>query len=129
MDHIISDSEWEQHFALLLEEMPAVLAYVKNHCLGFEVPYTLHGHERKYRPDFIAKLDLGEPVPLHLVVEIKGFAGEDVGAKNDAMFSHWLPANNHGGFGRWAFLVVKDMYDAKLQLDEFIASHMTPRAA
>ena len=39
------------------------------------------------------------------------------------MFSHWLPAvNNHGGFGRWAFLVVKDIYDAKQQLDDFIAS-------
>ena len=49
--------------------------------------------------------------------------GEDVHAKNDAMFSHWLPAvNNHGGFGRWAFLVVKDIYDAKQQLDEFIAA-------
>ena len=42
------------------------------------------------------------------------------------MFSHWLPAvNNHGGFGRWAFVVVKDIYDAKQQLDEFIASHAT----
>ena len=72
MDHVVWDSEWEQHFALLLEETPAVLAYVKNHSLGFEVPYTLLGHERKYRPDYIVKLGLGEPEPLHLVVEIKG---------------------------------------------------------
>jgi type III restriction enzyme len=61
------------------------------------------------------KRGLGEPKPLH-VVEIKGIAGENVGAKNDGMFSHWLPAvNNQGGFGRWAFVVVKDIHDAKQQ--------------
>jgi type III restriction enzyme len=94
------------------------------------VPYTLLGHGRKYRPDCIDKLDLGEPQPLHLVVEIKGYMGEGVHAKNDAMFSHWLPAvNNHGGFGRWAFLVVKGIYDARQQLDDLVASQRAAQAA
>ena len=30
-----------------------VTAYVKNHGLGFEVPYAAAGGERRYRPDFI----------------------------------------------------------------------------
>jgi hypothetical protein len=46
------------------------------------------------------------------------------------MFSHWLPAvNNHGGFGRWAFLVVKGIYDARQQLDDLVASQRAAQAA
>ncbi len=48
------------------------LVYVKNHFLGFDVPYLLSSEPRKYRPDFIVKVDDGIPDdPLNLIVEVK----------------------------------------------------------
>jgi type III restriction enzyme len=53
------------------------MAYVKNHNLGFDVPYRYGSENRIYRPDFIVLVDDGHEDPLHLVVEIKGYRGED----------------------------------------------------
>ena len=50
---------WEQKTAQVLEGMPEVVCYVKNHNLGFTIPYTLNGDERNYIPDFIARIDDG----------------------------------------------------------------------
>ena len=34
----------------------------------------------------------------------------------------WIPAvNNHGGFGRWAFLEISDPSDAKSTVRAFVA--------
>lgn len=71
---VILDSDWEAEFCRVAESNPRVKAYVKNHNLGFEVPY-LHGSEPKtYLPDFIVLVDDGHGPddPLHLIVEIKG---------------------------------------------------------
>ena len=36
----------------------------------------------------------------------------------------WVPAvNNHGGFGRWAFLEVQDPWDAQSLIRGFIAEN------
>ena len=49
-------------------------------------------------------MDDGHPDPLNLIVEIKGFRGEDPKEKTNAMRSYWVPGvNNPGKFGRWAF--------------------------
>ncbi len=37
-----------------------MLCYVKNHNLGFTIPYTIDGEERGYIPDFIVRLRLRE---------------------------------------------------------------------
>jgi type III restriction enzyme len=52
---VVGDSEWELGFCETLENAldDVVLAYVKNHGLGFEVPYAVAGGERRYRPDFV----------------------------------------------------------------------------
>ena len=74
----ILDSDWEAEFCRVVESHPRVRAYVKNHNLGFEVPYR-HGSEAKrYRPDFIVLIDdgHGEEDPLHLIIEIKGYAAK-----------------------------------------------------
>ena len=42
-----------------LEDMDEVVRYVKNHNLGFTIPYTLNGEEQQYIPDFIACIDDG----------------------------------------------------------------------
>jgi len=108
---VILDSDWEAEFCRVAEAHPRVIAYVKNHNLGFEVPYALGGEKRMYRPDFIVRLDDGRPDPLNLVVEIKGYRGEDAKAKKETMETQWVPGvNNDGAFGRWAFAEFTEVF-------------------
>jgi len=51
---------------------------------------------------------------LNLILEVSGEARKDKAAKVGAARSLWVPAvNNHGGFGRWAFLEISDPWDAQ----------------
>ncbi len=51
---------------------------------------------------------------LHLIVEVTGEKKKDKAAKVATARTLWVPAiNNHGGFGRWAFIEVADPWDAK----------------
>ncbi|HET7314173.1 MAG TPA: hypothetical protein VFJ08_07455 [Salinisphaera sp.] len=115
IDWVILDSGWEAEFCRVAESQPRVLAYVKNHNLGFDVPYRLAGEARTYRPDFIVVVDDGNGAndPLNLVVEIKGYRGEDAAAaKKDTMDSYWVPGVNHlASFGRWAFVEFGGVYE------------------
>jgi type III restriction enzyme len=102
VNYVVYDGDWEAAFAERLERIPQVRGYVKNHALGFEVPYVFMGQEREYRPDFIVHWDDGHDDPLQLVVEIKGRRTEEDQAKADTLDSLWLPAvRNDGRFGRW----------------------------
>ena len=88
-----------------------MLAYVKNHGLGLEVPYRSGSTTRTYIPDFIVLLDDGYGDPLHLVVEIKGYRGEDAKAKKETMETYWVPGvNNLRTHGRWAFAEFTEVY-------------------
>ncbi|MDZ7711768.1 MAG: DEAD/DEAH box helicase family protein [Rhodovibrio sp.] len=129
VNFVVCDSDWEAGFAHAIEELPEVLAYVKNHNLGFEIPYHDGGEERRYRPDFIVHWNDGDPDdPLNLIVEIKGFRGIDAQIKAEAAENLWCQAvNNHGGFGRWAFLEIRDRYDIARTLRDFVASCPAPR--
>ena len=95
--------------------MPEVVRYVKNHNLGFAIPYTLNGEEKNYIPDFIACIDdeHGPNDLLNLLVEFTGEKKKDKAAKVATARTLWVPAiNNQGGFGRWAFLEIDDPWDA-----------------
>ncbi len=72
---VILDSDWEAEFCRVAESHPRVIAYVKNHNLGLEVPYRYGSETRRYLPDFIVLVDDGRGAddPLHLIVEIKGY--------------------------------------------------------
>lgn len=110
---IVLDSEWEAEFCRVAESHPRVLAYVKNHGLGLEVPYRFGSHTRKYLPDFIVRIDDGRGAgdPLSLVVEIKGYRREDAKEKKSTMDTYWIPGVNHlGSHGRWAFAEFGDVY-------------------
>jgi len=90
------------------------------------------GGERRYRPDFILKIDDGNGLddPLHLIVEIKGYRRIDAQNKRQAMETHWVPAvNNHGGFGRWAFLEIGDVHRAEAMIRTSLARHSVKQAA
>ncbi len=110
---VILDSDWEAELCRVVEAHPKVLAYVKNHNLGLEVPYRYGSHVRKYLPDFIVLIDdgHGKDDPLHLVVEIKGYRREDAKEKKTTMETYWVPGvNNLKRFGRWAFVEFTDVY-------------------
>ncbi|MCZ7680023.1 MAG: DEAD/DEAH box helicase family protein [Sandaracinaceae bacterium] len=110
---VILDSDWEAELCRVVESHPRVRAYVKNHNLGFEVPYRHRSETRWYRPDFIVLVDdgRGEGDLLHLVVEIKGYRREDAKDKKLAMDTYWVPGVNRlGTYGRWAFAELTEVY-------------------
>ncbi len=140
VNFVVFDSDWEAEFCRIAELHPKVLAYVKNHGLGFEVPYRYGSETRRYRPDFIVRIDDGHGAddPLNLVVEIKGYRGEDAKEKKSTMDTYWIPGVNHlGTYGRWAFAEFKDIYvigdelEAKItaELDEIVGSAAAPAEA
>lgn len=111
---VILDSGWEAEFCRVAEAHPQVKAYVKNHSLGLEVPYRYASEMRKYRPDFIVRVDdgCGDDDLLNLVVEIKGYRREDAKEKKNTMDVYWVPGvNNLGTYGRWAFVEFTDVFE------------------
>lgn len=141
---VILDSDWEGEFCRVAESHPRVRAYVKNHSLGFEVPYKFGSESRRYRPDFIVLVDDGHaPHPdgtedlLHLVVETKGYRGEDAKEKKATMETYWIPGvNNLASQGRWDFAEFTDVYEiesdfaAKVErkFEEMIAAVTVPKS-
>jgi type III restriction enzyme len=114
---VILDSDWEAEFCRCAEAHPKVVAYTKNHNLGFEVPYRYGSEVRKYLPDFIVLVDDGGGTDdlLHLVVEIKGYRREDAKDKKLTMETYWAPGvNNLKSHGRWAFAEFTDVYEMEV---------------
>lgn len=121
---VVLDSDWEAEFCRVAETHPKVLAYVKNHNLGLEVPYRYLSESRTYIPDFIVLVDDGHGPedPLHLIVEIKGYRKEDAKEKKSTMDTYWIPGvNNHGTFGRWAFAEFTDVYEMQDDFEKEVA--------
>lgn len=125
VSHVVADTDsWEQKMAQSLEDMDEVVRYVKNQNLGFAIPYTLNGEERNYIPDFIVCIDDGHGPDdlLNLVVEVTGQKKKDKEAKISTARTLWIPAiNNHGSFGRWAFLEIDDPWNAQSAIRESLA--------
>jgi type III restriction enzyme len=120
---VVCDSDWEAEFCRVAEAHPRVLAYVKNQGLGLEVPYQHGALKRIYLPDFIVQIDDGQPDPLNLVVEIKGFRGEDAREKATTIRAYWVPGVNHlGAYGRWAFAEFTDVYAIDADFSRLIDS-------
>ena len=108
---VVFDGDWEAEFCRVAEAHPKVLAYVKNHNLGLEVPYRYGSEARKYIPDFIVLVDDGNEDPLHLIVEIKGYRREDAKEKKAAIETYWVPGvNNLNNYGRWTFAEFTEIY-------------------
>lgn len=122
---IILDSDWEAEFCRVAENHPRVRAYVKNHNLGFDVPYRHGSDSRIYRPDFIVLIEdgHGEEDLLHLVVEVKGYRREDAKDKKITMDTYWIPGvNNSGKFGRWAFVEFTEVFAMNADFANLIAA-------
>lgn len=120
---VVLDSDWEAEFCRVAESHPLVRAYVKNHNLGLEVPYRYGSAMRTYLPDFIVLVDDGHDDLLHLIVEIKGYRGEDAKEKKSTMDVYWVPGvNNLGGYGRWAFAEFTEIYQIEAEFNGLINS-------
>ena len=118
---VVCDSDWEAEFCRVAEAHPRVRAYVKNQGLGFEVPYQLGSVKRNYLPDFILQIDDGQPDPLNLIVEVKGYRGEDAKEKAETMRAYWVPGvNNLGSFGRWAFKELTNVLTMETEFNQLI---------
>jgi len=120
VSHVVADTNsWEQKMAQALEELGEdgiLVSYVKNQGLGFNIPYTFAGEERKYMPDFIVRLNdgHGKDDPLSLIIEVTGKKDKEKEAKASTAKRLWIPAvNNCGQFGRWDYLEIRDPWDAK----------------
>ncbi len=69
----------------------------------------------------------GQPDFLNLIVEIKGFRGEDAKEKANTMKSYWIPGVNHlGKFGRWVFVEFRSVFDIDSDFDKLIKSYAKP---
>lgn len=124
ISHVVADTDsWEQKMAEALEAMPEVIRYVKNHNLGFTIPYTLNGEKKNYTPDFVACIDDGNGSGnlLNLIIEVTGEKKKDKAAKVATARTLWIPAvNNYEAFGRWEFIEIQDPWDAQNIVRKFI---------
>jgi type III restriction enzyme len=103
----VYDSTWEASESFELDRNPNVKGWVKNDHLGFEVVYVFKGVVRKYRPDFMVRLNDG----TMLVLEVKGQDSQESQTKREFL-DEWIKAvNAHGGFGQWTAAVSRQPKD------------------
>ena len=115
-----------RHRLVGAEDGPGARRHARGRPLRQEPEPRLHHplHARtarrsSYIPDFIACLDDGHGPDdlLNLIVEVTGEKKKDKAAKVATARTLWVPAvNNHGGFGRWAFIEVADPWDAAIEI-------------
>jgi type III restriction enzyme len=120
LNYHVLDSTWEGAFCRVAEAHPKVIAYVKNQNMGFEVPYRHMDESRRYLPDFILLVDDGHGPEdlLRLIVEVKGFRGEDVKDKQAFTETYWIPGVNHlKTHGRWDFVELSEIYELEDDFD------------
>lgn len=115
INYVVADTEeWEQGVAKRLEQMPEVVAYVKNQNLGFSIPYEHQGTTHQYLPDFIVKIELPDKQILNLLIEVTGKKDDKKMLKVKTTRDLWVPAiNNAEKFGRWEVLEVQDIHETQ----------------
>ena len=129
---VVLDSDWEAEFCRVAEAHERVRAYVKNQNLGLEVPYLYGSTPRKYLPDFIVRVDDGHGADdlLNLIVEIKGYRGEDAKDKASTMRNYWVPGvNNWGSYGRWAFAEFRAVFEIESEFNQVVEEAVSAAAA
>ncbi len=95
---------------------------MKNHNLGFEVPYRFAGENHMYRPDFIVRIDDGSDYPVNLVIEVKGERDEQDKQKQLTMTTKWIPGVNAlGDYGRWDFIELKSLATMESEFREAVS--------
>jgi type III restriction enzyme len=119
--HVVADTtSWEQSVAFRLEQAAqrgVIACYARNEGMNLTIPYEFLGVDHSYEPDFLVRVTPpGRESELTLVLEVKGFSGNQEAAKHGAA-QRWVRAvNNWGKLGRWAFHVCRNpnMLDREL---------------
>lgn len=128
INYVIADSDWEIALCRVIEAHPRVTAYTKNHNLGLAVPYMLGSDSKTYIPDFILLVDDGHGPddPLNLIIEVKGYRGEDAKVKKETMDTRWIPGVNElRTHGRWAFAEITDIWEMEPDMDAIIEQKLS----
>jgi type III restriction enzyme len=127
LDGPAGGNTWEQIVAMICESNDDVAAYVKNDRLGFTIPYIHEGRTYQYVPDFLLRLQpRSEDEARTLIVEVSGgrksaHSPGSVQAKAETARYQWCAAvNNHGGYGRWGYIEIKDMPSAEARVKDAI---------
>ncbi len=64
---------------------------------------------------------------MNLVVEIKGFRGEDAVVKAETMNTQWVPGVNAlGSYGRWVFAEFRSAHDLEADFAKLIQGLLVP---
>jgi type III restriction enzyme len=115
LNYVVADTEeWEQGVAKKLEQMPEVLAYVKNQGLGFTIPYEHQGVAHHYLPDFVAILEMPDKTKLNLLVEVPCKKDDKKAMKIKTARDLWVPAiNNMNKHGKWAIIEIQDIHETQ----------------
>ena len=127
VNYVVADTDsWEQIAAKTLEEIDAVQHYVKNHFLGFTIPYMYDDEEKNFVPDFIAVVKTNNGDFVNLIIEISGWSNDTTGHKAEKRrytTDYWIPAANQlSTYGRWDFIEINDIDNIKPLLLEKINS-------
>jgi type III restriction enzyme len=116
IDKCVFDSTWESTESYALEHNAHVSAWAKNDHLGFEVGYIWQGIPKRYRPDFLIRLDNG----LTLILETKGQKSEQVEVKRKAL-AEWVKAvNSLGEYGQWAADISYNVADVDGIIEKYL---------
>lgn len=116
---VVVHSNWEAEATKKLDECSAVKCYVRNDHLGLVIPYEYMDTEHGYEPDFLVLL----VNDLTVLLEIKGYEVHNLEMTNakHAAARKWVTAvNNLGDFGRWEFLVCRDVVYLISQLQALV---------
>lgn len=103
----VFDSTWEASEMFELDRNAHVSAWVKNDHLGFEILYIYDGIVKKYRPDYLIRLNNGEM----FILEVKGMDTQKDKTKRRFLGEWVIAVNAHGGFGKWQWTVSKHPKD------------------
>jgi type III restriction enzyme len=111
--HVVADTRaWEQSVAFRLEQAAqrgVIRWYARNEGMNLSIPYEFLGVDHNYEPDFLVRIASPDgDHQLTLVLEVKGFQGNQETAKHDGA-RRWVRAvNNWGKLGQWAFHVCRN---------------------
>src|SRR5205823_3731800 len=124
IDSGFDKDEWEMKAVSILDASPFVSHYARNDHLGLVIPYEHLDVDYSYKPDFIVRL-VNE---LMLLLEIKGYERdkEKNNAKHQAA-QRWVTAvNNLKDFGKWEFLVCRDVELLLGKIGELLGAAVVP---
>ena len=97
----------------VLDELDEVAGWVKNQGLGLRIPYTLEGEPPTTCPTSSSASTTADRSRSTSSSRSPASARRTRRPRSRPRATLWVPAvNNHGRFGRWAFLEITDPWDA-----------------